>query len=133
MTDAVDAWGDEGRHYDYKKAGFRESTGHFTQLVWKGTVSVGCGREDCAGRGGVGGWLVVCEYWPRGNVEGEFREEVGRAVGGFEVEGDGDGDAGRVLSHVAAEVNGGVRVREGGWRWGLVVVVGGGMLVGLGL
>jgi hypothetical protein len=35
--------------------------GHFTQLVWKGTETVGCGRSNCSGRGDAPGWYVVCE------------------------------------------------------------------------
>ncbi|KAM0802503.1 CAP domain-containing protein, partial [Usnea florida] len=80
VTAAVDAWGDEGKHYDFNKGGFSESTGHFSQLVWKGSESVGCGRMECGGVGGVRGWEVVCEYWPAGNVEGEFETQVGREV-----------------------------------------------------
>ncbi|KAL9076770.1 MAG: hypothetical protein Q9161_000755 [Pseudevernia consocians] len=116
VTDAVDAWGDEGRRYDFQKAGFSESTGHFSQLVWKGSTSVGCGRADCEGRGGVPGWLVVCEYWPAGNVEGEFGEEVGREVGRLE----GEGKLGEFVAYVAAKVNGGGRA--GGSRLGLLAV-----------
>lgn len=56
-------------------------TGHFTQLVWKATQQVGCARTECNGgqEGGEGdapGWYVVCEYAPRGNVIGQFVENV---------------------------------------------------------
>ncbi len=58
-----------------------ESTGHFTQLVWKATKQVGCARKDCNGgqQGGSGdapGWYVACEYYPAGNVIGNFTENV---------------------------------------------------------
>ncbi|MCJ1469752.1 hypothetical protein MMC07_008394 [Pseudocyphellaria aurata] len=85
-TAAIEAWGNEGSKYDFDRpTGFSESTGHFTQLVWKATTSVGCGRMACDGRaggddGGDGdgayGWLVVCEYWPPGNVDGEYKNQV---------------------------------------------------------
>ena len=83
---SVEAWGDERDDYSYSKGKFTKKTGHFTQLVWNSTEEVGCGRKYCgddedgpdAGRG----WIVVCEYWPRGNVEGEFKEEVGRQEDG---------------------------------------------------
>jgi uncharacterized protein YkwD len=68
----VDLWGDEGAEYDYGDPGFSEATGHFTQLVWKDTTTVGCGSKLC----GDHGWFLVCEYWPRGNVIGEFAGEV---------------------------------------------------------
>ncbi|KAI1119023.1 CAP domain-containing protein [Nemania sp. NC0429] len=71
-TASVEAWGDEGGEYDFGKPGFSEATGHFTQLVWKDTSAVGCGRRLCGERG----WYLVCEYWPRGNVVGAFADEV---------------------------------------------------------
>ena len=61
-------------------------TGHFTQLVWKQTRSVGCGRVDCNGKNGVEGWFLVCEYWPPGNVGGEYVQEVEMQLEG----GDGE-------------------------------------------
>jgi len=76
VTDAVDAWGDEQDDYDYNNPGFSEQTGHFTQLVWKSTTTVGCGRTYCNGKSDVSGWYLVCEYYPRGNVIGAFGTEV---------------------------------------------------------
>ncbi|KAK8113519.1 the plant PR-1 class pathogen related [Apiospora sp. TS-2023a] len=81
-TSCVEAWGNERRDYDFGKGDFGESTGHFTQLVWKDTTSVGCGARMCGGDGQGGedgsarGWYLVCEYWPRGNVIGKFTDEV---------------------------------------------------------
>ncbi|KAL5412188.1 hypothetical protein PMIN04_009974 [Paraphaeosphaeria minitans] len=53
-------------------------TGHFSQLVWKATKTVGCGRTECDGqdKGKAPGWFVVCEYYPPGNVIGSFAENV---------------------------------------------------------
>lgn len=84
-TSCVEAWGNERREYDFGKGDFGESTGHFTQLVWKDTTSVGCGARMCGGDGRSGsarGWYLVCEYWPRGNVIGKFTEEVQAQEGG---------------------------------------------------
>lgn len=71
-TGAVEAWGEERDEYDFGDGGFDEETGHFTQLVWKDTTDVGCARKLCDERG----WYVVCEYWPRGNVQEQFEEQV---------------------------------------------------------
>ena len=63
------------------KAQFSESTGHFTQLVWKDTTKVGCGAVHCNSNvnNGASGWYLVCEYTPRGNVIGAFKQNVGKA------------------------------------------------------
>jgi hypothetical protein len=73
-TLAIDGWANEESDYDYEKRKFTTEAGHFTQLVWKNTTSVGCGASDC----GNDGWLLVCEYWPPGNVIGEFGGNVGK-------------------------------------------------------
>lgn len=67
-----------------RPTGFSMSTGHFTQLVWKNTNSVGCGRVDCdnSATDGASGWLVVCEYWPAGNVIGDFKNQVQKQIKG---------------------------------------------------
>lgn len=78
-TAAIEAWGNERSKYDFDRpTGFSKSTAHFTQLAWKDTKSVGCGRKECdnGDKDGAHGWLVVCEYWPAGNVDGEYKTEV---------------------------------------------------------
>ncbi|KAI9158977.1 Protein PRY2 [Paramyrothecium foliicola] len=71
-TASIEAWGNERDKYDFGDAEFDEETGHFTQLVWKNTTDVGCGRRLCGERG----WYLACEYWPRGNVAEQFEAEV---------------------------------------------------------
>ena len=55
-TAAVEAWGNEGAKYDFAAGQFSSETGHFTQLVWKATTTVGCGRANCSGENGTPGW-----------------------------------------------------------------------------
>lgn len=68
-TEVVDAWGKEVDDYNYKtntcKAG--KQCGHYTQVVWKTTKEVGCGKASCDGREEM--W--VCNYSPPGNVVGK--------------------------------------------------------------
>lgn len=68
---AMEAWYDEYSDYDYSAGQFSSATGHFTQMVWVDTTSVGCALDDCNGRP-----FLVCEYYPRGNVIGYFTENV---------------------------------------------------------
>jgi Cysteine-rich secretory protein family len=81
MTSAIDAWGIERDLYDFNvPTGFSKATGHFTQLVWKDTTSVGCAAVDCNSKNSLKGYVVVCEYWPPGNMVGQenafFRANV---------------------------------------------------------
>jgi hypothetical protein len=48
------------------------STGHFTQMVWKGSKEVGVGKAKTSG----GKVIVVASYRPAGNMVGSFRENV---------------------------------------------------------
>ncbi|CZT42871.1 related to the plant PR-1 class of pathogen related proteins [Rhynchosporium secalis] len=79
-TASVDAWGLERKDYDFKKPGFGEKTGHFTQLVWGNSTSVGCAVKACGGENDTPGYFVVCEYYPPGNVVGSknqaFKDNV---------------------------------------------------------
>ncbi|KAF8019719.1 hypothetical protein BT93_G0422 [Corymbia citriodora subsp. variegata] len=41
--------------------------GHYTQVVWRNSVLLGCAKAKCA----TGGTLVTCNYDPPGNVIGQ--------------------------------------------------------------
>jgi uncharacterized protein YkwD len=64
-------WYDEIKQYKFPDGGFSMKTGHFTQLVWRGTKQVGCGHSQCKGND-----IWVCEYDPPGNWDGEYRTNV---------------------------------------------------------
>ncbi len=65
----VDAWGNEVNDYNYSKNTCKQGKmcGHYTQIVWKDTKEVGCGKASCK----VGGEVWVCSYDPPGNYKGE--------------------------------------------------------------
>lgn len=70
-ADAVNDWYNEISAYDFNAPGDSEATGHFTQVVWKGTKRVGCGVAQCSD-----GALYVCNYDPAGNFAGEYEANV---------------------------------------------------------
>ncbi|SCU89149.1 LAFA_0E16380g1_1 [Lachancea sp. 'fantastica'] len=70
---SIEAWYDEIKSYDFSNPGYSESTGHFTQVVWKSTSQVGCGIKKC---GGSAGDYVICSYKDAGNFIGEFAQNV---------------------------------------------------------
>ena len=77
---AVDGWYNELSQYDFGSPGFSDATGHFTQLVWQATTSIGCAfaAGDLVDSSGVSSptIFVVCEYDPPGNYAGEFETNV---------------------------------------------------------
>ncbi len=72
---AVQAWYDEIKLYNFNKPDFSMATGHFTQVVWKGSRFVGCGKAKSS----TGKVFVVCNYDPQGNYLGQFQDNVIRA------------------------------------------------------
>ncbi|KAJ5950370.1 uncharacterized protein N7479_008783 [Penicillium vulpinum] len=54
------------------------SWGHFTQIVWKGTTTVGCATVSCPELKNVGSAApyTVCNYGPPGNFGGAYAENV---------------------------------------------------------
>jgi uncharacterized protein YkwD len=67
----VKMWYDEIAKYRFPDGGFSMETGHFTQVVWRGTTQVGCGHAQCKGND-----IWVCNYDPAGNWDGQYRENV---------------------------------------------------------
>uniref|UniRef100_T1KLV2 SCP domain-containing protein n=2 Tax=Tetranychus urticae TaxID=32264 RepID=T1KLV2_TETUR len=70
---AVDAWYNEIRHFNYRWPTFSPATGHFTQVVWRGTRRVGCAAAQSRRTRRI---YIACNYWPAGNVQGHFRHNV---------------------------------------------------------
>ncbi|OAY46794.1 pathogenesis-related protein PR-1 [Manihot esculenta] len=65
-AEVVKCWADERAYYDEKtnECINGEICGHFTQLIWKTTEQVGCGRIQCNYHKG---FIYVCSYDPPGN------------------------------------------------------------------
>ncbi|KAF3012837.1 hypothetical protein E8E14_009668 [Neopestalotiopsis sp. 37M] len=60
--------------------------GHFSQIVWKSTTTVGCYTSDCTKTGlanaqGIPPYFTVCNYGPPGNVIGAFATNIGTSLG----------------------------------------------------
>mmetsp|Transcript_38404 Transcript_38404/g.98049 ORF Transcript_38404/g.98049 Transcript_38404/m.98049 type:complete len:135 (-) Transcript_38404:247-651(-) len=65
---AVDGWYNEIRFTNGgRTTQMSMQTGHYTQVVWRDSVGLGCG---------VHGQLLVCWYGPGGNGIGQFSEQV---------------------------------------------------------
>ncbi len=72
-THTVDLWDSEKQDYDYNanKCADTKTCGHYTQLVWRNTTSVGCAISQCTTGSpfmGDPSWtFLVCDYAPPGN------------------------------------------------------------------
>merc|ERR1719191_1321926 len=69
-TYAVQMWYDEIKLTNGGKglvSKFTHGTGHYTQVVWKTSTSLGCGIFQS---------LLVCQYGPGGNMGGQFSSHV---------------------------------------------------------
>lgn len=68
-TTAVNLWVAEKQYYSYSSnacIGTNQCL-HYTQVVWRNSVNVGCARVQC-----TNGWYyVICSYDPPGNWVGE--------------------------------------------------------------
>ena len=71
-SDAVNSWYSEVKDYDFNKPGYQPKTGHFTQVVWKGSEELGIGKAKSAD----GKMFVVGRYRPAGNNLRAFQENV---------------------------------------------------------
>jgi len=62
---------------------FNMQTGHYTQVVWRESISLGCATT---------GDLLVCQYGPTGNMQGDFDSNVnGPVKSRSQCEGGGSG------------------------------------------
>jgi hypothetical protein len=67
--EAVELWASEGANYNYATGQCSGVTcGHYTQLVWRATLEVGCALHTCPGL--QFGASIVCDYGPGGNSGG---------------------------------------------------------------
>ncbi|XP_030509816.2 pathogenesis-related protein PR-1 [Cannabis sativa] len=68
-SNAVDAWTDEEKYYNYEANSCAEGQmcGHYTQVVWRSTRRIGCARVVCDD----GDVFITCNYDPVGNYVGE--------------------------------------------------------------
>ncbi|MDD4964333.1 MAG: CAP domain-containing protein [Gallionella sp.] len=68
-TQVVNSWSSEKSDYNYADNRCAEGKvcGHYTQVVWKNTTSVGCAVAVCRDNSQV--W--VCQYKPAGNYVGQ--------------------------------------------------------------
>ena len=80
-----------------------------------------CGAVDCDGvsGGNATGWYLVCEYYPPGNVEGQYAQEVGKVK--YQL-ASGSGDAAKVANRLVNAAQGRWTGMEM-WNWGIVGVV----------
>lgn len=68
VADAVRSWESEKAEYKYGPVNEKTwyPTGHYTQVVWRSSKTIGCGKSLCNGN-----MIVVCNYDPPGNYMGE--------------------------------------------------------------
>ncbi|MFP2962061.1 CAP domain-containing protein [Myxococcus sp. 1LA] len=74
----VQGWMDEAVDYDYgsNTCASGKDCGHYTQVVWRNTRSLGCAAQECTENSPFGPrfptWtLWVCNYAPPGNYVGQ--------------------------------------------------------------
>ncbi|KAF8714012.1 hypothetical protein HU200_028003 [Digitaria exilis] len=70
---AVGLWVAEKQWYDHDSNTCSAPEGdtclHYTQVVWRDSTTIGCGRAECGGD--AGGVIISCNYNPPGNFEGQ--------------------------------------------------------------
>ncbi|NWH22013.1 PI16 inhibitor, partial [Grus americana] len=72
---AVEDWNGEEKYYNLTTSTCvpGQMCGHYTQVVWASTHRIGCGAKFCEKIDGIeteGMYLLVCNYYPPGNMKG---------------------------------------------------------------
>lgn len=63
---AVELWAEEKETYTYNPR-YQFVSGHYTQIVWRDSTTIGCASASCSENQSV----IVCRYSPPGNVIGQ--------------------------------------------------------------
>ncbi|NWH46024.1 PI16 inhibitor, partial [Fregata magnificens] len=78
---AVEDWNGEEKYYNLTTSTCvpGQMCGHYTQVVWASTHQIGCGAKFCEKISGIETedmYLLVCNYYPPGNMKGRkpYRE-----------------------------------------------------------
>ncbi|XP_058080925.1 pathogenesis-related protein PR-1 type-like [Magnolia sinica] len=68
-ADAVTSWASERQNYNYdtNTCASGKVCGHYTQVVWRNSVRLGCARVKCNN----GAFFITCNYSPPGNYAGQ--------------------------------------------------------------
>ena len=66
---AVNLWAAEAANYNYATNTCSGVCGHYTQLVWRDSVDLGCGKSNCPNL--TYSSAIVCDYGPGGNISGQ--------------------------------------------------------------
>ncbi|CAF5148077.1 unnamed protein product, partial [Rotaria sp. Silwood1] len=69
----TNSWYNEINSYNFGSPGFSSSTGHFTQVIWKGSKQLGIGIAFTSDNRTA---YVVANYYPPGNVISSFSSNV---------------------------------------------------------
>ncbi|XP_041953434.1 peptidase inhibitor 16 [Alosa sapidissima] len=74
--EAIEKWFNEHENYNYtsNECAEGEMCGHYTQVVWADSHKVGCAAHQCVDIEGLpfgNATILVCNYYPAGNYEGE--------------------------------------------------------------
>ncbi|XP_072198163.1 GLIPR1-like protein 2 [Excalfactoria chinensis] len=70
VKDAIKAWYDEVRSYNYSLETCSKVCGHYTQIVWDDSYKLGCAVVFCKEVGGIRNAAnFVCNYAPSGNFQ----------------------------------------------------------------
>jgi len=71
----VRSWVSEAQDYDYESNACSNVCGHYTQVVWRKSLRLGCGVARCTKNSPFAGFpewqFVVCNYDPPGNFNGQ--------------------------------------------------------------
>jgi pathogenesis-related protein 1 len=74
-NDVVASWVSEAKDYDYGANSCTATCGHYTQVVWQKSTTLGCAVRNCSTNSpfkGFSQWQFwVCNYDPPGNFNGQ--------------------------------------------------------------